>query len=132
MLAQPLAVTAHAVEAIERLNAVPVRGSHIEAALAVLAALPPDLRTQPAAQAVALQHYAEDQELPPEAGSAALHARLTALAKWTTTHDPARQSAPEAVMEAAARFPLSDGDAGVQFEPAGFQEMVLFIEELPW
>jgi hypothetical protein len=36
------------------------------------------------------------------------------------------------VIEAASRFPLSESDDGVIFEPGGFQEMILFIEELPW
>lgn len=43
-----------------------------------------------------------------------------------------RQSDAESVIEAASRFPLSESDDGVIFEPGGFQEMILFIEELPW
>lgn len=64
--------------------------------------------------------------------AAALHARVTAFAKWTAAHDRDRQSNAEAVIEATARFPLGDCDSGVAFDPAGFQEMILFIEELPW
>ncbi|MBC9033841.1 hypothetical protein IAG41_15710 [Sphingomonas sp. JC676] len=63
--------------------------------------------------------------------SAALHARVSSLAKWTAAHDPSRQSDPEAVLAASAQFPLSRLVAGIGFEPAGFQEMILF-EELPW
>lgn len=35
-------------------------------------------------------------------------------------------------MEAAAHYQLGDSDAGVGFEPAGFQELIPFIENLPF
>jgi hypothetical protein len=117
---------------IERLNAVIITGRQLEAALAVLAALPVDLHQRPDAQTLALQAYAREAGFEDERASAALHARVTALAKWTAEHDPERQSNAEAVLEAAARFPLGDTDAGINFEPAGFQELVLFIEDLPF
>ena len=84
-------------------------------------------------QALTLQAYAADADLGDgPLVSAALHARLTALGKWTAAHDPAHQSDPNAVMAATAQFPLSELDAGIGFEPGGFQEMILFIEDLPW
>ena len=117
---------------IQLLNSVAITGQQIETALAVLAGLPAHLRQRPDAQALALQAYAREAGFEEECASAALHARITALAKWTATHDPERQSDAEAVLEAAARYPLSDMEAGIGFEPGGFQELVLFIEELPF
>ncbi|MET0245682.1 MAG: hypothetical protein ABW182_02945, partial [Sphingomonas sp.] len=61
-----------------------------------------------------------------------LHARVAALTKWTEAHDPLRQSDAEAVVEAAARQPLVETAAGVGFEAPALQELILFIEELPW
>ncbi|MDK2768095.1 MAG: hypothetical protein KYX69_10310 [Sphingomonas sp.] len=114
------------------LNAVSVSGPQLEAALEVLAALPAQLRASPHAQALALQAYAREAGFAEEAASAALHARVTALAKWTVAHDPERQSDARSVLEAAARFPLGDTEAGIGFEPGGFQELILFIEDLPF
>lgn len=118
---------------IGKLNAIALNASQIEAALSVLASLPAEDAAKPLAQAAALQGYAH--ACTPGCDvlvAAALHARITALAKWTDASDPRRQSEPEAVLEAAARFPLSDLADGIGFETAGFQEMILFIEELPW
>ena len=120
------------MSAADRLNAVPLSGPQLEAALEILAALPAHLRALPAAQSLALQAYAREAGFEEEAASAALHARVTALAKWTAAHDPERQSDARSVLEAAARFPFSEGECGIMFDAAGFQEMVLFIEELPW
>jgi len=122
-----------AQSAIAKLNSVALSAAHIEAALKVLAMLPETQRDHPAAQAAALQAYARDAKLGEETfAAAALHARVAALAKWTAEHDPERQSHAESVLEAAARYPLSDMDGGIAFEAAEFQELILFIEELPW
>lgn len=118
--------------ATDLLNAVPVSGPQIEAALTILTALPAHLRTRPDAQALALQAYAREAGFEDEAASAALHARVTALAKWTAAHDPERQFDARSVLEAAARYPLSDTETGIGFEAGGFQELILFIDDLPW
>lgn len=120
------------MNAIDRLNAVLVSGPQLEAALAILAALPAHLRARPAAQGLALQAYAREAGFEDEAASAALHARVTALAKWTAAHDPERQSDARSVLEAAARFPLGEMKTGIGFDPGGFQELILFIDDLPW
>lgn len=134
MLIEPIPCQARVrAEAVDRLNAVNLSAAHLQAALEVLAMLPPHALRDPRAQALILQAYARDAALPDDTMvAAALHARVTALAVWTAAHDPNRQSNAEAVIEAAARFPLADSDAGTGFDPGGFQEMVLFIEELPW
>ena len=118
--------------ATERLNAVQITAFQLEGALEVLARLPAHLRNRPQAQALALQAFAEEEGFGDDCASAALHARATALAKWTAAHDPELQSNAEAVIEAAARFPLAANEAGIAFEPAGFQELILFIEDLPF
>lgn len=119
--------------ATARLNAVPLSGAQVAAALEVLALLPAKHREDPRSQAAVLQAYARDVGLAEDAlAGAALHARVTALAKWTAAHDPLRQSNAEAVIEAAARHPLVETDGGIGFEAPAFQEMILFIEELPW
>jgi hypothetical protein len=120
------------LSAAELLNGVTLSGPQIEAALEILAALPGHLRARPAAQALALQAYAREAGFEEESAPTALHARVTALAKWTAAHDPERQSDVGSVMEAAARFPLAETDAGIGFEPGGFQELILFIDDLPW
>jgi hypothetical protein len=120
------------MSATDRLNAVLVSGPQLEAALAILAALPAHLRARPSAQALALQASAREAGFEDEAASAALHARVTALAKWTAAHDPERQSDARSVLEAAARFPLGEMETGIGFEPGGFQELILFIDDLPW
>lgn len=127
------AAAAPTPSAIDRLNAVVLSGQQLAAALAILALLPASHQHDPHAQAQALQAYAADTCFADDAlAGAALHARVTALAKWTAAHDPARQSDPQAVLEAAARHPLIDTGTGIGFEAAVFQEMVLFLEELPW
>lgn len=118
--------------AMERLNGVKVSAAQLQTALERLSSLPAHLRNKPPAQALALQALAAEEAFAEDYASAALHARIVALAKWTALHDPERQSDAEAVIEAAALFPLSESEDGVCFEPAGFQEMILFIEELPW
>jgi len=118
--------------AMERLNGVKISAAQLQTALERLSSLPAHLRNQPPAQALALQALASEEALAEDCASAALHARIVALAKWTALHDPERQSDAGAVMEAAARFPLSESEDGVRFESDGFQEMILFIEELPW
>jgi hypothetical protein len=62
----------------------------------------------------------------------ALRARVTALAAWRSAHDPRRASNDPAMLDAAAMFPLGLLDGGLGFEPAGFQDMIMFIEEMPW
>ncbi|AUW57438.1 hypothetical protein C1T17_04295 [Sphingobium sp. SCG-1] len=103
----------------DRINAVPISGPLLEAALKILAALPAHLYARPVAQALALQAYAREAGFEDEAASAALHARVTALAKWTGAHDPGRQSDPGSVVEAAARFSLAETEAGIGFKPGG-------------
>jgi hypothetical protein len=116
-----------------QLNSVALTSAQIAAALQVIALLPEGQRVDPRAQAMVLQAYALDAGFTDEAiAGAALHARVTALAKWTAAHDPLRQSDPSAVFEATARHPLVETDDGIGFEGSSFQEMVLFIEELPW
>ncbi|MDP5280085.1 hypothetical protein Q9Q95_14230 [Sphingomonas sp. DG1-23] len=125
--------TGDAVSPTDRLNAIILAGPQLAAALEVLAMLPAGRRADPYAQAEVLQAYARDARFADDVvAGAALHARVTALAKWTAAHDPLRQSGPEAVLEAAARHPLVETEAGIGFEGAAFQEMVLFVEELPW
>jgi len=62
----------------------------------------------------------------------ALAARTEALAVWTAKHDPRREWDAEAVLAAAAQFPIAMTADGYAFDAAGFQEMILFVEELPW
>jgi hypothetical protein len=114
------------------LNAVAISAAHLEAAMKVLAATPAS-RRDPPIQTRAVRQFARDAGFAEEKGAgAALHARITALSNWIEAHDPHGQSDTQAVLEAAARFPLSELPGGFGFDPAGFQEMVLFIEELPW
>jgi hypothetical protein len=119
--------------ATDRLNAVPLSGAQVAAALEVLALLPAAHRDDPRSQALVLQAYVRDAGFAEDTfAGAALHARVTALAKWTAGHDPLRQSDAAAVIEAAARHPLVETEAGIGFEAPAFQEMILFMEELPW
>lgn len=121
------------VDPLALLNAVAFAPAQIATALEVLATLPVTAQRDPMAQSLALQAHARDAGLGDVAVvSAALHARVTALAKWTAAHDPGRQSDPGAVIASTAHFPLGNLSNGIGFEPAGFQEMILFIEELPW
>jgi hypothetical protein len=129
----PVPAATSSGSATERLNTVPLVGGQIAAALEVLALLPAAHRQDPRSQAAVLQAYARDAGFADDAlAGAVLHARVTALAKWTAAHDPLRQSDPEAIVEAAARHPLVESEAGIGFEAPAFQEMILFIEELPW
>lgn len=126
-------VGASGEDALELLNGAAFTPAQIEGALRALGALPAALQPDPRAQALALQAYAAEEGLSSAPKTAAaLHARVTALAKWTAAHDPMRQSDAEAVLAATARFPLAELPNGIGFDPAGFQELVLFIEELPW
>jgi hypothetical protein len=135
MLAQAIAVpdAPQSDDPLSILNAVAVAPAQLTAALETLSLLPQGAQRDPRAQAFALQAYAGEAGLGDDPTlSAALHARVTALAKWTAAHDPGRQSDPEAVIAASSQFRLSALATGIGFEPAGFQEMILFIEELPW
>ena len=130
---QPEPATSQSANALGALNAVTLNASQVEAALRVIAALPSDLQSNPIAQGLVLQSYARELALGDEAlVAAALHARVVALEKWLALHDPERQSNGQALIEASARYALCEIGDGIGFEPAGFQEMVLFIEELPW
>lgn len=84
-----VAATAPLPSPIERLNAVALGPVHFQYALQLLARLPAELRGNPLAQAVALEAFAEDEGLVDDSAPAALHARLTALAKWTAAHNAA-------------------------------------------
>lgn len=119
---------------VETLNAIPIGVAQLDAALSVVADLPATGDRDPMAQAAALQADVRDTQLGDDAllYAAALDARVTALAGWTAVHDPQRQWNTQAVIEAAARFPLSDLPNGIGFDAPAFQEMILFIEELPW
>jgi hypothetical protein len=118
---------------LESLNRVVFTPAQIEGALEMLFLLPTQRQRDPRLQVLALQAYARDSGLDDDvATAAALHARIAALAKWTVAHDPRRQSDAQAVMAAAAQFPLSKLGEGMGSESTGFQEMILFIEELPW
>ena len=124
---------AHAqVRAPASLNTVAISAAHMEAAMKVLTAMAAS-RGDPPIHADALRHPMRDAGFADEeSAGAALHARINALSNWIETHDPHRQSGTRAGLEAAARFPLSALSGGVGFDPAGFQEMVLSIEDLPW
>ena len=111
--------------ACDELNAVSVSPAQIETAL------PFHLRSSPTAKALALQAYAR-AGYEQDATSLALRARVMALTKWIAAHETERQFAEHSVLEAAARFPLSETETGSGFEPVGFQELILFIEDLPW
>jgi hypothetical protein len=135
MFSQPIVagIPVSAGDTVAVLNAETVTPRQIEAALCVLEELPVAHRRDPVARANALQAYARDAAPGDEAvASAALQARTMALVRWTDSHDPERQSDAQAVLCAAARFPLADMEGDIAFEPTGFQEMILFIEELPW
>jgi len=131
--AQPSDCCAVGADPITSLNAIPVSPAQLGAAIQLLALRPATVRRDPAAQRLALRSYVRDAALGDEiAVAAALDARIAAFRRWTEAHDSHRQSHGQAVLEAAARFQLSELDDGLGFEPAGFQELVLFIEELPW
>ena len=135
MFSQPIraAIPVSAGDTVAVLNDETVTPRQIEAALCVLEELPDAQRRDPVLRANALQAYACEAGPGDEAvASAALEARITALARWTDSHDPERQSDAQAVLCAAARFPLAEIGGDIGFEPTGFQEMILFIEELPW
>lgn len=83
------------VSSVDRLNAVPVSGPQLEAALEVLAALPAHLRARATAQAMALQAYAREAGFDADDAAAALHARVTALTKWTAAHYPSASPTPD-------------------------------------
>ena len=121
------------IDASAAMNMVTFSAEQIQTAMEILAFLPTPARADPIAQGLALQAYAREVAIGDEPlAAAALHARIIALGKWTAAHDPARQSNAEAVIEATARYPLRETDDGIGFDHAGFQELVLFIEELPW
>jgi hypothetical protein len=131
--ATPVPTPAPFPVALTALNAVAIDARQIEAALQRRVLLPAEQRGDPAAQAASFLAYARDASLAdPTNVALALHARVAALDHWAATHDPAAQLDQAALHEAAARMPLSDGGDGAAFEAAGFQELLLFIEELPW
>ena len=107
--------------------------AQIDAARRLLALNAARDRGDPVAQASRLQGFARQAGLgDAPIVAAALHARIGALDRWILAHDPTRQSDPSALNQAAAQMPLSDTASGVAFEGDAFQELVLFIEELPW
>ena len=131
---RPDGATPAANGVLEILNANPIGVDQLEAALSVVAQLPATSDRDPMAQVTALQAYVRNAQLGDDAllYAAALDARVTALAAWIAEHDPQRQWNAQAVIEAAARFPMSDLREGIRFDAPAFQEMILFIEELPW
>ncbi|MBA4756024.1 MAG: hypothetical protein H2050_14445 [Sphingobium sp.] len=59
-------------------------------------------------------------------------ARLAALSAWQAEHDPRHEGFSAAVIDAVARFSPNESGHAFGFGPADFQELILFIEELPW
>jgi hypothetical protein len=119
--------------ALASLNTVAIRPVDIEAAMQLLDTIAATDRNNPQIHAAVLRRFMRDTGFADEAiASAALHAIIIAISNWIEAHDPRRDSDAKAVFEAAARFPLSDLPGGIGFDAAGFQEMVLFLEELPW
>lgn len=73
---------AEEMSATDQLNGVALSAAHLEGAIRTVAQLPAHARDNPMAQALALQAYAEHGGLGDDAlASAALHARISALAK---------------------------------------------------
>jgi hypothetical protein len=93
-------------DAVAALNSVPVSKAEIEAALGHTDAS--RLDTSP------------------------LRVRVAALIAWRSVYDPQRAIDDGALLDAAARFPLRLEEDGFRFEPHGFQEMIEFIDEMPW
>ncbi len=80
LAARPAGSGHEAMSAIDQLTGVAINAAQLETAIHVLAALPHDRRDVPAVQALALRAYACEAGIDDEIGSAALHARVTALA----------------------------------------------------
>lgn len=115
------------------LNAVVLSAAHLKTTKRVMAEMPAPAWIDPLTREPALRGLARAAGFGDDAKiGAALYERVTALAHWIEANDPNRQSDMEALFEAAARFPMSALAGGLGFDPAGFQELVLFIEELPW
>ncbi|MBT2189405.1 hypothetical protein [Sphingobium nicotianae] len=118
---------------LDSLNLAKFSAPQIDTALRLVEQLSAPERGDPVSCRSALQAYArgagfDDAILAAEA----LRVRVAALAKWRAGHDPLRQSNAQSVVEAAAVSRLSELADGIGFEPAAFQEFILFIEEIPW
>jgi hypothetical protein len=67
-----------------------------------------------------------------EGGGRAPAARLAALCRWRTVHDPRSEIDEAHLLDAAALATLIDTDDGPGFDDARFGELVAFVAELPW
>lgn len=114
------------------LNQVVFTGPQMRAALDAIA------HVQVRTQADAVQHSRILGEFVREYGFAsnyagpALHARAVAMDRWCRLYDPTGLTDRDAFFEAAGRFPLSQTDTGMAFEPVAFAELIQFITDLPF
>lgn len=119
--------------AIEAIGAVAIRAGQIERALALAAMLPPYAQDGGFARVAALGTFAAEEGIRPEAiAGAALQARLVALERFVTDHDPERRLAIRDLATAAAVARLVTTGTGPAFEPVGFAELVAFSADMPF
>jgi hypothetical protein len=119
--------------ALDTLNVTKFSAPQLESALRLVGQLPIPAQGDPIARGEALEAYVRGAGFDDVVlASETLAARVTALTRWRADHDPLQQSNAQSVLEAAAVSRLSRVEDGIGFEPAAFQELILFIEEIPW
>jgi hypothetical protein len=114
------------------INAVAITGPQMRAAINAIAHI------QVRSQADAVQHarilgdFAREYGFPSNYAGPALHARAVAMDRWCRLHDPHGQTDVDAFFEAAGRFPLTQTEQGMAFEPEGFADLISIITDMPF
>jgi hypothetical protein len=113
-------------------NAVAITGPQMRAAIEAIQHIP--LKTQGGASEHArmLREFAREYGFASDYAGPALHMRAVAMDRWCRLHDPESKTDRDAFFEAAGRFPLTQTDKGMAFEPEGFAELIQFITDMPF
>jgi len=115
------------------LSAVRFSAAQVKAAVAALKPVSVLREADIVEQATILAEFVRAEGIEPaEYAGIALHARIVAMDRWCSRHDPHGQSDVDAFFEASARAPLVQTEDGRGFEPIAFAELIEILAEVPF
>lgn len=113
------------------LNEIVFTAGQVRAAVAAIGHRPIEAEADIVEHAMVLADFVREQRIEPvEAAGIALHARIVAMDRWCSLHDPHGQTDVDAFFEAAARAPLVRTNEGRGFQPVAFAELIEAIAAL--
>lgn len=115
------------------LSAVRFSAAQVKAAVTALKPVPVLREADIVEHAAILADFVRAEGIEPtEYAGIALHARIVAMDRWCSRHDPHGQSDVDAFFEASARAPLVQTQDGRGFEPHAFAELIEVVAAVPF